>query len=227
VEQADSSAITGPAGAGKTVFLRALRDALPEARYKMSYLKVTGLGRRDLCRELAVALELPPVGQYPTLVRRLQDGVLNTITDGRRWVLLIDEAHDMPVDVLPIFRILTNFDMDSRLALPVVLCGQPQLLQTLLRDSLDSLAMRLTAHVQLFNLSADRTRDYVAHRLEQAGARTAIFADTAVDTLFEVARGNMRAIDTMAFNALLVAAERNSKRVETEHLIEARKRVLR
>jgi general secretion pathway protein A len=133
----------------------------------------------------------------------------------------------MPAEVLPIFRLLTNFDMDSRLALPVVLCGQPPLLQALLRDSLDSLAMRLTAHVQLFNLSAERTRDYVAHRLDQAGARTSLFADTALDTLFEVARGNMRAVDTMAFNALMVAAERNAKRVETEHLIEARKRVLR
>jgi type II secretory pathway predicted ATPase ExeA len=65
VEQRNSIAITGPAGAGKTVFLRALRDGLPEARYKVSYLKVTGLGRRDLCRELAVALGHHPPDSIP------------------------------------------------------------------------------------------------------------------------------------------------------------------
>jgi len=152
VEQRSSTAITGPAGSGKTVLLRALRHTLPEARYKLSDIKVAGLGRRDLCRELAVALGLPPAGQYPTLVRRLQDAVQNTLGNGLRCVLLVDEVQDMPLEVLPIFRLLTNFDMVSRLVLPVVLCGQPSLVQTLLRESLDSLAMRLTVHVKLFNL---------------------------------------------------------------------------
>ena len=123
-----SCALIAPAGTGKTSVLRAVLDRLPEARYRVHYVKVTGLSKRDMCREMAHAIGLEPAGTYPSLVRKLQDRFVETAsTDGLRPVLLLDEAHDLRVDTLAMLRVLTNFDMDSKLVLSVVLAGQPRL----------------------------------------------------------------------------------------------------
>jgi general secretion pathway protein A len=118
LERRMSAAIIAPAGAGKSCLLRALRTRLPEARYRVHYVKVTDLGKRDLCREIATAVGAEPAGTYPMLVRRLQESFEQTgAVDGVRTVLVVDEAHDIRPDVLGVLRILTNFEWDSRLVL--------------------------------------------------------------------------------------------------------------
>ncbi|MGH2625741.1 MAG: AAA family ATPase, partial [Anaerolineales bacterium] len=108
IDQRMSAVLIAPAGTGKTALLRALRARLPEARYKVHYVKVTSLSKRDICREIAVAAGLAPAGSYPMLVRRLQERFEAVHgDDGLRPVLLIDEAHDMRPEVLAILRILT------------------------------------------------------------------------------------------------------------------------
>jgi type II secretory pathway predicted ATPase ExeA len=72
VVQRMSCALIAPSGAGKTVALRALIDRLPEARYQVRYVKVTGLSKRDLCKEIACACGLAPAGIYPALVRDIE-----------------------------------------------------------------------------------------------------------------------------------------------------------
>ena len=67
-----SAALIAPAGTGKTALLRRLRSGLPEARYHVHYVKVTGLSKRDMCRKIAVACGAAPAGSYPMLVRRLR-----------------------------------------------------------------------------------------------------------------------------------------------------------
>ena len=67
-----SAALIAPAGTGKTALLRRLRSGLPEARYHVHYVKVAGLSKRDMCREIAVACGAAPAGSYPMLVRRLR-----------------------------------------------------------------------------------------------------------------------------------------------------------
>jgi hypothetical protein len=118
VEARMSTALIAPAGTGKTALLRRLRDGLPDARYHVHYVKVTGLSKRDMCREIAVACGAEFAGSYPMLVRRLQERFEATAHEaGRRPVLLFDESHELRPDVLGMLRILTNFDMDSRFVL--------------------------------------------------------------------------------------------------------------
>ena len=73
LEKRMSAALLAPAGTGKTALLRALIERLPEARYRVHYFKITALGKRDLCREIAHGVGLDPAGTYPGLVRQLQD----------------------------------------------------------------------------------------------------------------------------------------------------------
>lgn len=162
VEDRTSGTLVGPAGVGKTVALRELRDRLPEVRYAVRYVKVTDLSKRDMCREIAASLGLTPVGTYPGLVRAVQVAVERRIADdGIRTVLILDEAHDMRPDVLGMLRILTNFEMDSRLVLSVVLVGQPPLAQLLRRPELEDLAQRIAWYGSLRPLTRDELHAYL------------------------------------------------------------------
>lgn len=227
VENRMSAALIGPAGTGKTFILRTLREHLPEARYKVRYIKVTDLGKRDMCRELAAAVGITPVGTYPTLVRRLQEAFLTSLsTDGLRPVLLIDEGHDIRPEVLAMLRLLTNFEMDSRLVVSVILAGQPLLKKMLCRDDLSDIARRLAYCVTMRLLTRDETSRYLTHRLAIAGNTTDCFAPEAVDALFEIGRGNLRAIDYLALACLQLAADRGDRIVGMDHVTQARKRVI-
>lgn len=223
VEQRMSAALIAPAGLGKTSLLRELRDRLPEVRYSVRYVKVTDLSKRDMCREIAATLGLPPVGTYPGLVRAVQEAVERRVhDDGLRTVLIVDEAHEMRADVLGMFRLLTNFHMDSRLVLSVLLVGQPPLAQLLRRPALEDLAQRLAWFGTLRPLTRDELREYVAHRCTIAGAAGTTFDDRAMEALFEMGKGNPRATDHLARRALEVAHLAGLDRVGAAHVIIAR-----
>lgn len=223
VEQRMSAALIAPAGIGKTSLLRELRNRLPEARYAVRYVKVTGLSKRDMCREIAASLGLPPVGTYPGLVRSVQEAVERRVQDdGIRTVLILDEAHEMRADVLGMLRLLTNFEMDSRLILSVLLVGQPPLAQILRRPELEDLAQRLAWFGTLRALTRDEVRDYVVHRCAIVGAAPTTFDDRAMEALFEMGRGNLRATDHLARRALDVAHQAGVDRVGANHVITAR-----
>ncbi len=223
VEQRMSAALIAPAGLGKTSLLRELRDRLPEVRYAVRYVKVTDLSKRDMCREIAAALGLAPVGTYPSLVRAVQDASERRIhDDGVRTVLILDEAHEMRPDVLGMLRLLTNFEMDSRLILPVIIAGQPPLAQLLRRPELEDLAQRLAWFGTLRALTRDELRAYVIHRCAIVGAAATTFDDRAMEALFEMGKGNPRATDHLARRALDLAHQAGVDRVGAPHVIAAR-----
>lgn len=221
-----SGALIAPAGTGKTVVFRALRANLPEARYRVRYVKVTDLNKRDMCREIAAVTGATPAGSYPGLVRNLQEHFVNCFdTDGLRPVLLLDEAHDLRPSVLAMLRLLTNFDMDSRLVVSVVLAGQPQLRTMLNRDSLEDIARRLAHYAVLQPLSRRQTTEYIEHRNTVAGANGSPFDNSALDAIYEIGRGNLRATDRLALKALEIAHDLDCDRVDSNHVAQARKQL--
>jgi general secretion pathway protein A len=223
VDQRSSAALVAPAGTGKTALLRALVHKLPEARFRVHYVKVTCLSKRDICREIAVACGAVPAGAYPMLVRRLQERFVGYQTqDGVRPVLILDEAQDLRPDVLDMLRIVTNFEMDSRLVLSVVLAGQPPLRDLLRRVEHESIARRLAHIASLWLLSREESQRYVAHRCSIAGAATVPMDTGALDALYEIACGNLRATDQLALKALELAHDAGISVVDANHVAGAR-----
>jgi len=224
VEGRMSAALIAPAGTGKTALLRRARARLPEARYRIHYVKVTDLSKRDMCREIATAVGLPGVGSYPHLVRRLQERFEATAaTEGLRPVLLLDESHELRPDVLSLLRILTNFEMDSRLVVAIVLAGQPPLRKLLDREDQEAVAKRITHYSQLRLLSRDETQTYLAHRCTVAGAKDLPFDQRSQDAIYETGRGNLRATDTLALKSLEYAALAGKSTVSSQYVLAARK----
>ena len=87
-------------------------------------------------------------------------------------------------------RILTNFDMDSRLVLSLVIAGQSPLRSLLARDDQEAMARRIVHYAQLRLLSREELAQYVAHRRAVAGAARVPFDERTLDALFEIGRGN-------------------------------------
>jgi len=218
-----SAALIAPAGTGKTLALRLLVSLLPETRFQIRYVKVTGLSKRDLCKEIAIACGLSAAGIYPSLVRKLQEAFEHTSgTDGLRSVIVLDEAHDLRPESLAILRLLTNFEMDSRLVVSLLLAGQPQLKTLLGRPEQAAMAGRLAHFASLRLLSRDETRSYIAHRCTIAGAHTDPFDDDSHESIFEISRGNLRAIDRLALKSIELAAQTGASAVSSVEVLAAR-----
>lgn len=225
VLQRESAALIAPAGAGKTVLLRALKDRLPPARFDVRYVKVANLSRRDLCREIAVAVGAKSAGSFPALVRAVQERLdqPGSAAEGTRYVVLCDDVHEMRLESLGLFKVLTNFDMDSRLVVSLVLVGHPSLRRTLQREEVEDLARRISHYAELRLLSRDETRAYVEHRCTVAGNLAAPFDEDAFEAIYELSRGNLRAIDQLGRKSLELAAARDEDVVGAQRVLEARK----
>lgn len=224
VDKRMCGALIAPAGTGKTAVLRALIHRLPEARYRVHYVKVTSLSKRDMCREIATVIGIEPAGTYPALVKRLQQYLASSLDiDGIRPVLVVDEAHDIRPDVLAIMRILTNFNMDSRLVVSIVLTGQPPLATLLKHPALAAVTQRLALCATLRTLSGAETAQYVQHRCRVAGVASCPFDTQAMQALYEIGRGNLRATDQLSLKALETAHDRDCDTVESNHVAEARR----
>jgi len=219
-----SAALIAHAGTGKTAVLRWIAARLPEARYRVHYVRCTSIGKRDMCREIARVCGVQPAGSFPALVHQLQARFDASVSeDGLRPVLLLDDAHDLRPDVLAVLRVLTNFQMDSRLVLSVVLAGQPSLGHLLGRDEHDAVARRIVHYASLRPLSRDETATYVDHRCSVAGARQCPFDTQALDALYEIGRGFLRSTDNLALEALETAARAKVQVVSAHHVAAARK----
>ena len=226
VENRMSAALIGPAGSGKTITVRALINALPEARYRVNYLHVTSLSKRDFCRHLATAIGARPAGHTGALIAAIQQRACAlTDQDALRPVLVIDEAHEMRPEVLGLLRLLTNFEVDSRLVLSIVLAGQPRLRTLLRRDELQAVRGRLAHVATLGLLDRASSRAYIQHRAQAAGATADLFDDAAYDAMYEFAQGNLRALNTIAFKTLYEAAAAGVERCTVDHVIAARAQV--
>ena len=220
-----SAALIAPSGTGKTTLLRELVEShLPQARYRVHYVKVADLSKRDMCREIAFATGATPAGSYPSLVRSLQEHFLQMAdTDGLRPVLILDDAHELRPEVLGVLRVLTNFEMDSRLVLSFLLAGQTPLRRLLSRDILEDVAKRIAHYATLRPLSRKETKDYIEHRSAVAGVKTTPFDQKAIDAIYEIGRGNLRATDSLALKSLQIAHSEDSDVVDSNHLLSARK----
>ncbi|NOY27216.1 MAG: AAA family ATPase [Oligoflexia bacterium] len=226
VEHRLSAAVIAPAGTGKTVVLRTLKEALPEARYRAHYMKVTDLSKRDFCREIATAIGAKSAGYYGALVRQIQNRCEALMaTESLRPLLLIDECHDARPDVLAILRVISNFEMDSRLVVSMVLAGQGPLRTMLRRDNLEDVSRRLALVGTLRLLSRNETQDYIEHRLRLVGGQTDLFDPHAHEAIFEATQGNLRAIDSLAMRALQLAAGAGDKIADAGVVTRARAQV--
>jgi general secretion pathway protein A len=138
---------------------------------------------------------------------------LQAHSDGRRTILVVDEAQNLAPDVLEEVRLLTNLETAKQKLLQIVLIGQPELRDLLARNDLRQLAQRITGRYHLEPLSRDETAQYIEHRLKVAGALSEVFDGAAKREVFRLSQGVPRLINVICDRALLGAYTVESRRV--------------
>ncbi|HEY4209997.1 MAG TPA: AAA family ATPase [Steroidobacteraceae bacterium] len=195
--------ITGEVGCGKTTVVRHFLDRL-DASLGVAFISNTHPGIGALLPWILESLGLEAgKGATSELYRRFVDYLQAQATEGRRTVLVIDEAQNLSVAGLEELRVLTNLNFGKTLLLQTILIGQPELRETLRLQSLRQFAQRIAIDHHIEALHLEETRSYVGHRLRVAGGDPALFTADSLDLIHECTGGVPRLVNIVCDTALV------------------------
>lgn len=196
--------ITGEVGTGKTTLCRTLLQRI-EPGTEVAFVFNPQLSAEELLQAINAELGLATEGLgRRRLTEQLNHFLLAKKADGRRVLLLIDEAQNLAPDTLEQVRLLSNLETDTAKLIQIILIGQPELDAILESPNLRQLRQRISVRWRLSPLSSIETRDYVRHRLRiAAGAPREVFTELALRELHRRARGIPRLVNLLADRALL------------------------
>jgi general secretion pathway protein A len=196
--------LTGEVGAGKTTLCRALLDKLgPE--FSTALILNPTLNADQLMKAIALEFNLNVKGmdRLETLAE-INRFLLHQVEQNKETVLIIDEAQDLPKELLEEVRLLSNLETDERKLLQIVLMGQPELRDRLNDYSLRQLRQRITVRFHLHPLRRTEIGQYIHHRLQVSGANGApYFSTPAVWQIYRYSRGIPRLVNALCDKCLL------------------------
>lgn len=197
--------LTGEVGTGKTTVCRCLLEQLPED-LNVAFVLNPKLTSVELLATICDELGIKYRTEHPS-IKKLVDNInrylLYAHADGRKTVLIIDEAQNLSPDVLEQIRLLTNLETNQRKLLQIIMLGQPELRDQLARPELRQLAQRITARYHLGPLDRNEIAPYINHRLGVAGHHKKLFPDKVVNKIYRLTNGIPRLINIICDRALL------------------------
>ncbi|HEX6929231.1 MAG TPA: AAA family ATPase, partial [Gammaproteobacteria bacterium] len=211
--------VTGEVGLGKTLLCRKLLNALNEP-YVTAYIPnphlSPGAMRQAIVDDLGIATNINATQN--DIVRAMTRKLIELARAGKRVVVVLDEAQELPEKTLEAVRLLTNLETEKRKLLQIVLFGQPELDRRLQLESLRQLRQRITFSYTLAPLDEDGLKNYVRHRLHVAGLRGGnLFDGGALKKIFHASRGTPRLVNILCHKALMAAYGRGLDRVDARH----------
>jgi len=162
--------ITGDVGAGKTTLVEHLCSTLDPQQYVIARMLSTQMSADDTLRLVAAGFGLKAEGlSKAELMRRFEDMLVANFNEGRRSLLVVDEAQNLTVPAIEELRMLSNFTVNHSPPLQSFLLGQPQFRAIMGLPELEQLRQRVLASFHLGPLSETDTRAYIEHRLSLVG----------------------------------------------------------
>lgn len=223
VESPGIGLITGDAGVGKTAALRQLTDALNPHRYLVIYQPDTDCSRRDLYRNLAIALGLEPAYRRTQLWHDIKEKVFDLVDNKQvQPIWIIDEAQNLPTSFFRDFPSFLNYAFDSRDMMTVWLVGLPQLAYTIDRAPNTALASRIHVRVQLTAMQDHESfRGLIAHAFKEVGCNQTLLSDSGLDLLRQASQGKPRQAGQIIKAALRLAAAKGLNHLPDDLIEEA------
>jgi general secretion pathway protein A len=202
-------ALIAPPGMGKTTILLSVLELFKDVARTAFLFQIQG-DSRDFLRYLLLDLGCDA---HDSDRVRMQDALNQLLIRehraGRHTIIIIDEAQSLDVSVLETIRLLSNFETPSKKLLQIILAGQPRLAQRLANPELAQLSQRLSILTTLIPFDLEDTRNYIEHRLRIAGYQgPPLFTPAGLRLIWERSRGVPRDINTICFNALLLARQK-------------------
>src|SRR4029077_314820 len=165
MNNAGFTVITGEIGSGKTTLVRHLLKKISPS-ITVGLISNSPQGRQELLQWILMSLDQPFDGDYPILFKRLQDFLYGQYANGRRTMLIIDEAQNLEPEALEHLRMISNVNADDHQILQLILVGQPQLRDLLQSPQLHQFAQRISSDFHLYALGQRDVVNYIAFRLQ-------------------------------------------------------------
>ena len=198
--------ITGETGTGKTMLLRMLLDSVASAVHT-AFIFNPRINFTELLRLILNELQITHSSDdKPTMMRHLNDYLIEQLRRGDSVALLVDEAQDLSDEMLEELRLLSNLETRQEKLIQIVLMGQPELERKLDQPGLRQLKQRVALRCRLLPLRSEEVGLYIAARLQTAGYEgEGLFAPEAVEKIAHYSEGIPRLINVICDNALLIA----------------------
>ena len=211
--------VSGEVGSGKTMLCRMLLEKLPK-HIEAIYLANPSLSREEMLYAIADGLGLNIEGERVGIImQNIQNKLEEKAREGKRIVVLVDEAHAMPPDTLEELRLLYNLQVGNAKLLQIVLFGQPELNAKLDQPNMRQLKDRIAHHFHMQPLSRNILENYLMFRMRAAGYHGPnIFSPGAIKLIASASNGLMRRVNILADKSLLAAFVEDTHNIEARHV---------
>lgn len=209
--------ITGEIGAGKSMLIGHLLDQLDRSNVVAAHLLTPNLTSDALISHILSAFRIEPANDGKTgEIEAFEDFLFDQLNRGRRVLLIVDEAQNLPKETLEELRILSNMDYDGSPLFQVFLVGQPDFRPVLAGAGMEQLRQRIIASYHLKPLNRQETQKYIEHRLTVVGwGQVPVFTVGAYDEIYEETGGVPRKINKLCNRLLLSCSMEGQTKIDT------------
>lgn len=218
--------LTGIFGCGKTLLGRTLLKELDKDIYKTAFIANPYLTYEELLMHIVYHLGGKDLPQRKTeilvntILERLSEILENNMRDGKKTVIIIDEAHVIKDrNVWEELRLILNFQLENKFLLTLLLFGQPELKELI--DQNKQFLQRIAVKCHLEGLTEEETKNYILHRLEVAGRKKALFTNEAYKLIYKKSGGIPRRINHICDLALFTGFGKETAKIDEDIIKDA------
>lgn len=212
--------VIGEVGIGKTTLARVLSNRFSQC-FSIISIFTPNVSALDMLRLIAQEAGLHPSAEAGKveLMQAIRSYCLHLHQQGKRFLLLIDEAQTMFAETIEELRLLSNMQVDDVKLVQVLLFGQPELDRMLNSPELRQVKDRVVFQIHIQPFSRDELAEYLSFRLQQAGYQGQyFFSDEVVDAIFRKSQGYARAVNRLADQALMAAFAEQTHQLTVDHV---------
>ena len=210
--------VIGDPGTGKTTMLKVFLEKWKD-QAEIAIVLTPRLSPEEFLISVAEDLKISLANKNKhEIIKALRDFMTTKSTEGKRVIIIVDEAQNLPDETLEELRLLSNLETDKDKLLQIILLGQPELETKLIGDNLRQLNQRISTRVHLKHFSPEETLDYINYRVIKAGKKNLQIHKKVSKLIFKLSSGIPRLINMLISRALMAAFLEESNIIHPRHI---------